>query len=158
MTWKVRLTLSIFTAIGAVAFGALGGFLGPKFPGWIWFSFTVVLAIALLPWDAPVFSQEEMLQEMKALDKAIDELVEVQEDLKEMYAELDAQGGLKQAELDQWAYKFTELKTLSSSGQQTLRETMFAAYRRALVVQVIALVVAGIGGALLAHTFARLLS
>lgn len=158
MTWKVRLTLSLFTAVAAVAFGALGGFLGPKLPGWIWFGFTVVLAVMLLPWDAPVFSQEEMLQEMGSLDKAIDELVALQPKLREMHAELDAAGGLKQEELDQWSANFTELKTLSPTSQQAFRETMFAAYRRALVVQVIALAVAGIGGALMAHMFARLLS
>ncbi len=154
MSWKTRVVLSVLTAGLALFLGGIGGFMGPKMPIWTWFGLTTTMALLLLPWNTVVFSQEEMLQEMNDLRSAIDELVELQPKLQELHEELDACGPLKQEELLQVAARFEELKTMPKATQLSLREMLFGNYRRALVVQLIAIAIAGLGGSLMAYQLA----
>lgn len=156
MGWQNRVLLSVITAGLGIFLAALGGFLGPKAHVMVWFALTAVLAALLLPWDAVVFSQEDMLQEMKDLDAAIEELAELRPKLQELHAELDACAGLNQEELLAMAARFEEVRSVSDKSQLSLREVLFGNYRRALVVQLIAIAIAGLGGALMAYKMALL--
>lgn len=158
MTWKVRVTLSVFTAGLGMFFGSLGGFLGPKLPIWTWFGLTVVLALLLLPWGNVVFSQEEMLTDMKDLNEALDELMTIQPKLKELHKELDACGGLSQEELLHMAARLDEVKEVSRKSQLSLREALFGYFRRTQATQLIAISIAGLGGAIMAYQLALIIN
>ena len=154
MNWKIRVTLSIITLLFAVALGAIGGFLGPRLALHYWGFFILILSALFLPWKVLVWSQEDLIKEMKAAEKAIAELIDKQPDLIALIKEMEERGSLKDEEVHEFAERFSTLRTLSDSSGEALRESLFGGYRRARVVQLIGLFIAGMGGSLIASHFA----
>lgn len=138
-----------------MSLGFVGGFLGPKLSWWWWISIIFIGATIFLPWKAIVFSQEDLLSDMRSLDQAIQEFSERRARLQELTQELDACGGLKQQQLDQIAARFEEIYTISPASLKALREILFSRYRRAILIPVFMLSVAALGGALLAFSFTK---
>ena len=156
MSWKIRIILSIVTLIVAVFFGAIGGFLGPRLPLHYWGGGILILAALFLPWKVLVWSQEELLKEMKGLEKAVLELSKKQPELTELIEEMEGRGSLKDDEVHTFSDRFLSVRNLSSEAEESLRESLFGGYRRARVVQLIALFIAGIGGSLIAYHLAKI--
>lgn len=155
MTWKIRLFLSLITVLLAVLLGGVGGFLGPKLSLWTWLLVLFVAAVLVLPWGSVTFSQEDVLTEIRAFDQAIEELSQRRPQLQELAQELDAERGLNQQQFKELLDRYLEVQRLSEPSQQAMREALFGLYRRTLAVQIVMILMAGIGGALLAFSFTR---
>jgi cell division protein FtsB len=155
MTLKLRIIISLGILLISLFFGAIGGLLGPKLPIWIWMILVAVLAMLLLPWKNFVWSQEALLQDILAYEKALDELQQTRSQLRELAETLDQSGGLKDAKIQELGEQFTQLQQVSTPAQKVLRESLFGLYRRILAMQIVALVIAAFGSSLMAYYFAQ---
>lgn len=154
MQLQIRLVLTFFTLVGVFMVGAIGAWAGPML-GWWWLLPVVLCAFFfVLPWSPVVWSQEDLLVDMKAFLSATDELAAKRQKVEEMAEELEAAGGLSLEQVQQLGADFEEARTPSLEALKTLRELLFQAHRRMLVVQVLMLLLIALGGSLLTHVLA----
>ncbi|HAA56294.1 MAG TPA: hypothetical protein DCE42_16135 [Myxococcales bacterium] len=155
MDWKLRILLGFVILVGAAMLGAAGGFFGRFLPLWGWAIVIPVFSALLLPWKDLVWSQEEIIKDLKQLDEALEHTKTLHEQIKEMRHELEDAGGLSQQELDKVVERYVELRMLPQEHHKTLRELLFGAYRRTLALYILVVVFVGLGGAMLVIHFYR---
>ena len=158
MNWGFRFLLSIATLIIALLFGAFGGFFGGFLRGLLWIPIIWMITFLLLPWKELLFSQEELEKDIKTLNDALQETQEMLPKLEALRLEIEEKEALNQEELDDAITRFQELRTPSVGATRALREMLFGEHRRMVVVLVIILFLAGVGGSLLVPYFERIFS
>jgi len=152
MDIKARCILSVVSVLAGSLFAFVGYTFGPLLPYYLWLPLLAALSFVILPWSRLSWSQEALEQDLKNYHKVLDELKEVQPKIEELSKEIEEKGILSQDGITEAANRFEQARQLSPESTQCLRELMFSTYRRMLAIQVLIMLIAALGGALLVRS------